>query len=199
MASVSHPQTSESIKQIEYEVPLSDAELLDLGRTTAIISQIDFMLTEALSGASKSPAWAVYVFAEKATMSAKIGMFEKLLGGTEQGDAKTLGKKLVKTLHKVNDDRNVLFHGMWTLHFDPKTEKGWPTCIWQNKKPIRPAELPEIAARAAYVTRQLGDYLGKMNPKLAEPKWSKPRRLFMPTENVDLKKIVGGGLVKASF
>src|SRR5262245_28104210 len=127
------PTTEESIAQAEYEVPLSSRELLDLGRVTSILSQVDFMLTEALSSASKTPAWAAYIFADRATMSTKIGMLESILGGVSDPNAKKAGKKLVKKLHRVNEDRNILLHGKWAYHLHPKTARGFPACIWQNK------------------------------------------------------------------
>lgn len=193
-----HPTTAESIASLEYEVPLTETELLDLGRITAIFSQIDFLLTEALSSASKTPAWAAYIFAEKTTMSAKIGMLDSILGGVPDADAKRAGKKLVKSLHKVNDDRNVLFHEMWAHHLNPKTERGLPACMWQKKTPIRPTDLPSIAERASSVSRQLGAFLISVNPALGSP-WSAPRRIFIATENVDLATFRGGNLKKASM
>ena len=192
------PTTEESIAQTEYEVPLSPAELLDLGRITSILSQIDFMLTESLSSASKTPAWATYIFAERATMSAKIGMLDSILGGVSNVDAQKAGKKLVKELHRVNEDRNILFHGMWAYHLNPKTERGKPACIWQNKTPIRPADLPMIAARAARVSRKLGEFLAIVNPALGERAWKAPRRPMIATENVDLATFRGGSLKRAS-
>lgn len=81
MAETNAATTEESIQKAEYEVPLSPAELLDLGRATSILSQIDFMLTEALSSASKTPAWAAYIFADRAAMSARIGMLDSITGG----------------------------------------------------------------------------------------------------------------------
>jgi hypothetical protein len=192
------PGTEESILQIEYEVPLTPSQLLDLGRVTAILSQIDFLLTETLSSASRTPAWAAYIFAEKATMSAKIGMLNSILDGVSDPDAKKIGKSLISSLHKVNEDRNILFHGMWAHHLNPKTERGFPACIWQKKMPIRPTDLPEIAERAARVTRQLGDFLARVNPMLGNPPWTSPRRIFVATENVDLATFRGGSLKKAS-
>lgn len=189
--------TSESVSQVEYEIPLTESEFVDLGRVTAILSQIDFLLTEVLSSASKTPAWAAYIFTDKATMSAKIGMLERLLGGLQDADLKKSGKKIVKALHRINDDRNLLFHGMWAHHLDPRTERGWPACIWQNKKPIRPSDLPEIAARAAWISRQLGDFLGMVNSNFGTP-WSAPRRIFIATENVDLNTFREGTLRRAS-
>jgi hypothetical protein len=198
MANSNTPPTELTIAAVEYEVPLTASELLDLGRVTAILSQIDSLLTEVLSSASKTPAWAVYIFAEKATMSAKIAMLDNILGGLSEADAKRTGKKLVKALHRVNDDRNILFHGMWAYHMNPNTKRGFPACIWQKKTPIRPAELPEVAERAALVSRQLGDFLGKMNPLFADPPWSAPRRLFIATDNVDLTTFSEGNLTRAS-
>lgn len=193
------PTTEESIAQAEYEVPLSPTELLDLGRVTSILSQVDYMLTEALSSASKTPAWAAYIFAERATMSAKIGMLESFLGGVSNPDAKRAGRKLVKELHRVNDDRNVLFHGMWAHHLNPKTERGLPACIWQRKTPIRPPDLPGVAERAAKVSRALGEFLAIVNPAFGDPPWSKPRRIMIATENVDLATFRGGSLKKLSL
>ena len=198
MVEHTEPKTDESVKEAEYEVPLSDEELLDLGRVTSLLSQIDHLLTEALSSASRTPAWAAYIFADRATMSGKIAMFDSILGGIPNPDDQKAGKKLVKELYRVNDDRNILFHGMWALHLNPTTERGYPACIWQKKKPIRPAELPEIAARAARLSRGLGDFLARVNPTLGESLWTAPRRLFVATENVDLASFGGGGLKRAS-
>ena len=192
------PTTEESIQQSEYEVPLSPAYLLDLGRVTAILSQIDSMLSEALSSASKTPAWAAYIFAGKATMTAKIKMLESMLSSIPEEDAKKSGKKLVKSLHSVNNDRNILFHGMWVYQLNPKTERGSPACIWQNNPPIRPADLATIAARAAKVSRELGAFIGAVNPSFGHPPWTKPRRFFLTTENVEMEKLHGGALKKAS-
>ena len=124
MAETISPTTEESIQQAEYEVPLSPAELLDLGRAKSILSQIDFMLTEALSGASKTPAWAAYIFADRATMSGRIGMLDSILAGVSNSGAKNAGKKLVKALYRVNEYRNILFHGMWAHQLNPKTKQG---------------------------------------------------------------------------
>ena len=199
MAETISPTTEESIQQAEYEVPLSPAELLDLGRATSILSQIDFMLTEALSSASKTPAWAAYIFADRATMSGRIGMLDSILAGVSNSGAKNAGKKLVKALYRVNEYRNILFHGMWAHHLNPKTKLGIPACIWQKKTPIRPTDLPVVAARAAKVSRELGEFLALLNPALREPAWNAPRRIFIATENVDLATFHGGSLKKASL
>lgn len=187
--------TEESVQQVEVEIPLTAEQFLDLGRVTAVLSQIDTLLTEALSNASKTPAWAAYIFADKATMSGKITMLDQIVRGLENTEVKSAGKKLVTKLHKINGDRNTLFHGIWVYHYDPKKQRGFPACIWQ-KQVIRPSELPDIATRAASLSREIGAFLALVNPKFAsEPR---PRRLFIATENVDLDKLHPDGVSRAS-
>ena len=43
----------------EYEIPLTPDQLRDLGRFTAICSQIDFLMGEAISLITKTPWWAM--------------------------------------------------------------------------------------------------------------------------------------------
>ena len=126
-------------------------------------------------------------------------MLDSILAGVSNAGAKNAGTKLVKALYRVNDDRNILFHGMWAHHLNPKTKLGIPACIWQKKTPIRPTDLPVVAARAAKVSRELGEFLALLNPALGEPAWNAPRRIFIATENVDLATFHGGSLKKASL
>lgn len=132
-------------------------------------------------------------------MSAKIGMLEQIAQKFLDAEAKRAAKTLVKTLYKVNDDRNTLFHGMWAYHLDPQKERGFPACIWQSKAPIRPADLPDIAARAALATREVGNFLALVNPGFRDTPWAKPRRLFIATENVDLGTFMSGKTKRASI
>ena len=186
--------TEESLAQVEIEIPLTAEQFLDLGRVTAILSQIDSLLSEALSSASKTPAWAAYIFADKATMSAKIGMFEKIVRGLEDASVQAAGKKLGKKLYKINDHRNTLFHGMWAYHFDPQKQRGFPACIWQSKI-VKPSDLPDIATTAAALSKELGAFLELVNPRYGGPR---PRRLFIATENVDLNSLHEDGVSRVS-
>jgi hypothetical protein len=150
----------------EFLIPLSNAELQELGTFTAIWSQIDFIILTMVQQISLSEMGALNLIMETMTTGPRVGLLTKLC----QSDAANSVKKEIKTLCDSHsgliEDRNHIIHGLWSIEWDYGTGKTTPACRYtkSNRKPIYADKLPILSNRAAEFANELGSLLAKLNP-----------------------------------
>ena len=101
-----------------FEIVLSEEQLEDLGRFTALFSQIDAMLFQIIAGVSKTPPKNLMALIEGTTSGQRLKMLRRL--GKEMADqsAKRKVKDACSSFGKLIDKRNHIMHGLWSLQWD---------------------------------------------------------------------------------
>ncbi len=186
----------------EYELPLSDDELRELGRFTAVFSQVDFLLNEAISALTKTPWWAMSLMLESATTGPKVNMLKKILPQIKDKEAKRLSTDVYERMLKLIDKRNHVIHGMWAQQMITAQKTVKPACVFMRNKdaPIYTEDLRKLADKGARVSRSLGDLLTHLAPKgVGDDAWVKPRRLLVTDRDTsELGWILGGAELSAT-
>lgn len=175
------------LEPAEYEIPLTDYMLIELGRFSAVFSQVDYLLSVAISMTTKTPFWAMQVMLDNATSGTKINMFRKIVPKIEDKKAKEIAKDALDRLNKIVQPRNYIMHGLWAQVADFSAKKVRPGCttIGMNPDVVWPEELRKLSNKGAKISRLLGDLNEHLSP-VKDQKWTKPRRLVVATQNVDL-------------
>jgi hypothetical protein len=192
------------VEPTEYEIPLTDDELRELGRFTAVFSQVDYLLNEAISALTKTPWWAMSLMLESATTGPKVNMLKKILPEIRDKEAKRLASDAYDRLVKLIDKRNHVIHGMWARQLVTPQKTVKPACIFMRNKdaPVFTDELHKLADKGAKITRLLDDLLTHLAPKGAgNDVWTKPRQLHVTDRDTsELGWFLGGAeLTAASY
>lgn len=185
----------------EYEIPLTDEELLELGRFTAIFSQVDFLLNEAISALTKTPWWAMAIMLETATTGPKVHMLGKILPNIKDPRARHLATEARELLLKLLDKRNHVIHGMWAKHIITPQRAVKPACMFMRykDKPVFPEDLRKLSIKGAKITRYLGELLTHLAPPDSKaPKWTNPRQMLVTDRDTsELGWLLGGAELSA--
>jgi hypothetical protein len=160
----------------ELLIPLSRAELQELGTFTAIWSQIDWIVLIMIAHFTKAEIGAVQFMLETATTGPRINMLKRLCQ-EDVTDAKIAVRKLCDDNSGLIEDRNHIIHGLWAIEWDYSTGTTTPACLYQKGKrsPIPAEKLKELSDRAATFSSRLGCLLEQINPIFAG---EHPRRFF---------------------
>lgn len=194
--------------QTEYEIPLSDNEIMHLGRFAAVFSQVDYLLNEAISALTKSPWWAANIMLDNVTTGPKLQMLRKIIKKTEadpavDSEARTLATKAADALASLLDKRNHVVHGMWSQQLVTPQRAVKPACFLHRfaDGPVFASELKNLATKGAEVTRLLGDLLTHLSPEDQQRPWTEPRKMFVTDRPVaELGWFLGErGLKKMSY
>ena len=180
----------------EYEIPLTDAMLVELGRFTATFSQVDFLLNEAIGLITKTPWWAMALMLESATTGPKLNMLRKCLSDIADKESKRLAKDACDRMQRLIEKRNHVVHGMWARRVNPpepgknpNDRTSRPVCMfWRYKdSPVEASDLRKLTNRAAKVSRLLGDLNNRLSPlpTMKADKWTAPRRLILTDKPVN--------------
>ncbi|RMI21383.1 hypothetical protein [Sinorhizobium meliloti] len=140
-----------------YETFLSDDDLRQLGRLTAVWSQIDYLLLGVISKLVRSDLGDVEILLEGAMIGSRISTLKKLSGRFVEGEVKNAAGVFCSRAHKLADKRNHLAHGIWGLYAVRADEDASPACYFpRNKKGLVFAhELPSIVDRSAELAEML--------------------------------------------
>ena len=171
----------------EYEIPLSDDELRELGRFQAIFSQVDFLLNEAISALTETPWWAMSIMLETATTGTKLNMLRKILPDVKDKVARHLASEATSLLSRIIERRNHVVHGMWARQLVTPQKAVKVACHFQRHKdnPVFPEELRKLSDKGAKATRYLGDLLTHLAPpEPTQAPWTAPRTLVVSDRDV---------------
>src|SRR5437879_2438584 len=101
----------------QFLIPLSNAELQELGTFTAIWSQLDWILLTIfvhLTGTQPSVAFSIM---ENLTTGPRVGLLNKVCQH-EPTERKKRIKELLDSNGGLVEDRNHVLHGMWGLEWE---------------------------------------------------------------------------------
>lgn len=170
-----------ALETTEYELPLSGEQFAELGRFTAICSQIDALMGEAISLLTETPWWAMTLMLENTTTGARVNLLRKFLPDIKNKEAKHLTQDICDRMGAIVETRNQIIHGLWARQTISAQKAVKPACVRMrgSSKPVFADDLRKLSNKAAKVTRLLGNLLGILSPVYAETPWTKPRRLFV--------------------
>lgn len=175
------------LEDTEYEIPLNEQQLSDLGRFTAICSQIDSLLGEAIGLHTKTPWWAMVLMLDNTTTGGRVNLLRKIIPDVPDKAARSLTKDICDRMGSVLETRNQIIHGLWARQTISAQKSVKPACVMMRgkAKPIFAQDLRKLSNKAAQVTRMLGKLLAILSSVYAKEPWVKPRRLFVSDGNWD--------------
>lgn len=181
-----NPNTHEAAVESEYEIPLAPGHLQNLGILTALCSQIDFLMGEAISSLTKTPWWAMTAMLDSATTGPRLAALRKITSQVRDPKTKSLARKAVSEISRFIETRNHVIHGLWAIQVLEAQKTTKPGCYFnrQSDKPVLAEDLPKLVLRATKITRLLGELIEHISPTGAQP-WTKPRRLFVANKDWD--------------
>jgi len=144
-----------------HHIPLSDPELIHLGKLGVVWAQMDYFLLEALSRLSGASLRDLETFFDKAPTGPRLSAFRKLSSLLSHEKARTAANDFISRSESVLGRRNHLTHGLWGL-FSPKGGRPYKAACYfpGNKKGlIYASELPAITNDAVALTNSLIRFL----------------------------------------
>jgi hypothetical protein len=154
----------------EYEIPLSDEELVDLGRFFALWGQMDLMICMVLSLLTNCTLPAPLTFLGGSTTGPKLNLLQRQKVRNE-GTAAHL-KQTCSRIGKLLDDRNHIAHGMWGIHTDDRGAERAGSYFPRRgvDDPLYTDRLSELCEDVASITRDLGKLMTLVNPNYHQQK-----------------------------
>jgi hypothetical protein len=149
----------------EYEITLSDDELIELGRFCALWSQMDMLICLALSLLTDCDLKATLAFLGATTTGPKLNLLRQQETQTNDPDIANMISAICREIARLVDDRNHIVHGIWGMHTDDKG-KARAGSFFPRKgvdAPLYADRLKDLCERVADVTRDLGKLLSKLN------------------------------------
>ena len=205
--------TKTSPTEPAFEIVLSDEQLEDLGRFTAIWSQIDHMLFQAISISGRTTPQSLLALIEGTTTGQRLGMLRRLIPQMQTKAMRDGAENVCSGLGALIDKRNHILHGVWGLHWNLEKETLRPACHYDRSKetPVYAKQLPELCERAAKLSHKIEELLRLLAPQFFSnpgpiphrfifsagpppnrpaPKWQPPpsRRSTLPSPNPDSAK-----------
>lgn len=120
-----------------FEIVLSEEQLEHLGRFTAIVSQIDSMMFQAISLAGKIQTQNLMALIEGTTGGQRLAMLRRLAQNMPQDAARSKADDVCSGLSGLNDKRNHILHGTWGLNWDTEKIPSSPRALTNAIKPTR--------------------------------------------------------------
>lgn len=139
-------------------MPLSDDNLHDLGRLTAVWGQMDYLMTLIIARILDCNPIECEILLERTPTAAKKSRLERLSSRLIP-EVEASIKKFCKRSDSVLGKRNHLTHGMWVMFSRDGISAYQPACYFpDNKKAlIYAAELKDIVNKAIEVTNLLAE------------------------------------------
>jgi hypothetical protein len=149
-------------------IVLSEEQLEDLGKFTAIFSQIDHMMFQIVGLASKTRGKNLLALIEGTTAGQRLAMLRRLADQMIDPDLRKKAKDVCGGLAALNEKRNHILHGVWGLEWDTKKDKLHPACAYErnSENPIYATQLPELCERAAKVSLKVLELLSILGTPL---------------------------------
>lgn len=153
----------------QFIVPLSNAELQELGTFTAIWSQIDWMLIMAISFVSKIEMPTVLIITDTMTTGPRVGLLSKLCKKEPATSTMKMIGKLCDDNGGLIEDRNHIMHGLWAVHFDRDSGVLDAACHFHKgqRADISVSKLKTLSDRAAKLSNGLGKAISELAPLFA--------------------------------
>lgn len=121
--------------QTAYHIPLSDANLIDLGMLSVIWASMDFNLVFVLSKLSGTTMKDMVTLLDRVPAPAKVARFKKLSAFLVDEHAKSIAVDFCRKHAGVLTIRNHLTHGFWGLYSADGVKKYATACYFpENTK-----------------------------------------------------------------
>jgi hypothetical protein len=149
-----------------FYIPLSNAELQELGTFSAIWGQLDFLLFTLISTLTKLEMASLQLMLENMTTGPRVGLLTKLCQRNPNPTTAAI-KKLCDDNGGLINDRNHVLHGIWAIEWIYETNKTNAACMYQKggAKPIQAGKLAVLSNRAAAFSNALADLLGDLDAR----------------------------------
>lgn len=136
-------------------IPLTDKQLIYLGRLTAMWGQIDFFIDFALTCVfNLSPRQTAIVIGEK-PVGAKVQLLKRGIPLLNEGALKSELADFVSATDKLLNERNHACHGVWAWRANSRSQKLSVSAraARSPSTPLRPDKLKKLVARMAECSR----------------------------------------------
>lgn len=159
-----------------FEIVLSDEQLEDLGRFTALFSQIDSMMFQIISLATKTRTQDLMALIEGTTSGQRLAMLRRLAENMEDKQARAKAEGVCSGLAALNDKRNHILHGVWGLLWNTEKDTLKAACVYERNRqnPLHAQQLPELCERAAKLSLKVMELLRTLNPAYFKPPPAQP-------------------------
>lgn len=156
------PDTSE--RPPEFAVPLTFAELQELGTFVAIWSQIDFLAAALIAHLTNTNMPACVLFLESSSTGPRINILKKAAKRPPETDLKKRIISLCADNSGLIEDRNHIMHGFWAINWELHNDNASAACLFQKglRRPIFAEKLKVLADRAAQLSNGLGKALREL-------------------------------------
>lgn len=163
-----------------FELVLSDIQLENLGRFTAIWSQVDHMLFQAINLTVGIQGIGLLALIEGTTTGQRLAMLRRLIPQMKTEEAKSKAEDACSALGRLLDKRNHIMHGVWGLNWDTATDKLHPACAYEKAKesPLYATQLEDMCERAAKISWKMLDLLHSLTPGVGKPNGVPVRFMF---------------------
>jgi hypothetical protein len=164
----------------EYKITLSDAELIELGRFSALWSQMDLLICLALSMLTDCDLKTTLAFVGASTTGPKLNLLRRQ--EIDDDETTALIKSIGNKIGTVIEDRNHIVHGVWGMHTD---EDGIAKAgsYFPRKgvdKPLYADRLSGLCETVADITRDLGKLMSLLNRRYVQK--TDPQELWFSSD-----------------
>ena len=136
-----------------YAIPLTDKQLIALGRITAIWAQVDLMVDKLLSLVHDLNPVQFRMLVGDKMVGSKLNLLEQSLILIEDGPRHDSIEKFVKLATAVLSERNHATHGVWGWRIQGKKEFIAARHSRTPGKPLRATKLKKLESTVANVSR----------------------------------------------
>lgn len=131
------------------QLPLNDVELAAIGTFIALWGQIDMLLLFCIGGLLRTPPESVNILLEGMTTGPRVNLFKRVaaqrLADVSVGD---IARQFVVDISPLIEKRNLIVHGTWAMHADPKQNAHFPAAA-NSKGILQISEMENINRRVA--------------------------------------------------
>ena len=128
-----------------YQLPLTDDELLIVGRITLAWAQIDFQIDGVLTALHRLDDEQFTAFFGRMTIGGKVQAVRVALKRAPSETAHTSLTEMCDAISECLADRNLMTHGMWGWNWDAQNAR-WESCAISHRKgqAFSASELPNL-------------------------------------------------------
>lgn len=150
----------------KFIIPLSNAELQELGTFTALWSQLDWIIMLMVSHLAKIELGTLQLMMESMTTGPRVGLLQKLCKKNPNPTNDRIYKLCTKNGGLI-EDRNHIIHGLWAVEWHANSTKdAQAACLFQKggRNHIPATKLKTLSDRAANFSSELGECLAGLQP-----------------------------------
>lgn len=174
---------SKILPEPAFEIPLSDAELVVLGRISAVFAQIDELLTWLICIVHQIDHEQHQIYFRDRMLSARLTILKDGVNRIARPEAADAVRAFIDKMGEIVTDRNLVVHGCWGAYTaDYETYKIGP---FSRSKPLQRFyvdDLPRLYGKSCEASRLLVTALSKFQA-LVEPDPDEKARLIWTTSN----------------